>query len=671
MNNSATAPLLFYTYDIETLRNCFLFAGKFEDRPEVYVFEISSRKNQRTELLQHLNWLKYTGAILNGFNNIGFDYQIIHDLMVNPHTFTFETAYNYAQTIINSPRFGEGASFNTLRHTERILPQLDLFKLNHFDNRAKSTSLKALQFAMQSEVVQDLPFEHDKWLTSEEIDLSIAYNIHDVTETERFLKRCKAQIALRKELLDTGTLKGDVLNYSDVKIGVEYLLTKIGRNKCFLPGNKPRKTFREKVVFSEIILDKIQFKTEPYQEVHKWFMNQVKYTVAKENPALEVHLAGLDFKFGVGGIHASVESKVFASDAEMIIEDVDITGAYVATAIENGFAPEHLGDDFRVAYKGLKTDRARYKKGTVMNKTLKLSGNGAFGNFDNQYSFLYDPKCAKQCTVNCQLSILQLVECFDLIPQLQIIQANTDGITAYYPRKYKHLFDMWKIWWEGQTGLQLESVEYKKMWTRDVNNYLALGVDGKVKRKGAYWYPETEEDYDGVWNKDFSMMVVPKVVSECLINGWNPDALIRMFTDPFDFMLRYKTPKESTVFLGDQAMPKTVRYYVSTQGRPMRKESVPRGPAGHFCRANSLTDDHYEKTLAQTPVETVTLENGQVIQRPQHNPLIHTKNKSTYGKVITSIESGFLIKECNNAKTFDWSDLNYEYYVEQVRKLMF
>lgn len=655
MNN----PTQYYGYDLETFPNFFFFAGMFEDDNRAFTFEISTRKNQRTELVQHLNYLRDIHAEMFGFNNLFFDHPIIHELLVNPYSFTFTTAYNLAQALINSGRYGKaGGNLNFIRHQDRIVPQIDLFKINHFDNAAKSTSLKALQFAMRSESVEDLPIPPGTVLTFEQMDKLSYYGVHDLTETVKFFKKCKHLIEQRRELRDTGVLTGDVLNFSDVKIGTEYLIKKIGRNICFSSGSTPRKTFRTEIVYKDIILPKIYFRTEPYQAVLDWFKEQIIYVGSdKPNPSLEVKLAGLDFKYGVGGIHASVENKVFESNDTMVVMDIDITGAYVAAAIVNGFAPEHLGDGFKVAYKQLQSDRAKYKKGTTMNGTLKLAGNGVFGNSDNQYSCFYDPKYPKQVTVNVQLQLTQLVELLSMIPQLQIIQANTDGITAFLPRSMLPLFELWKAEWESMTGLQLEQVEYKKMWIRDVNNYLVVTKEGKIKRKGAYWYPEELKDYDGVWNKDFSMMVVQKAIGEVLINDWNPEALVRLYTDPFDFMIRYKTPAGAKVYIGDREMSKTVRYYVSTKGEPMKKVSVPKGEIGAFKRKNSLEDSYFNKIMAEIPP-------GSWDER------IHTKNKTVYEMVTTSIESEWLVKECNDAKKFDRSDINYDYYIKEIKKLM-
>jgi hypothetical protein len=194
------------------------------------------------------------------------------------------------------------------------------------------------------------------------------------------------------------------------------------------------------------------------------------------------------------------------------------------------------------------------------------------------------------------------------------------------------------------------------MWIRDVNNYLALGVDGKIKRKGAYWYPVQTKDYDGVWNRDFSMMIVPKIIEQVLINKWKPEDLIKIASDPFDFMIRYKTPSGASVFIGAKEMLKTVRYYVSTQGEPMRKIAKPKGEIGTFKRKSKLTDSEFNKILNE-------------IGPGVWDERIHTKNKSKYEQVTTNIENGRLVKECNNASNFNWDDVDYDYYIIEIKKL--
>lgn len=646
----------FYIYDLETLNNCFLFTGKFLGESNIQVFELSFRKNMRTELSQFLSTIKQMGAIMVGYNNLGFDYPLIHQLMHNPSTFDYVTAYTLCKQIFAQPY---GRNNMQIWFNDRLIPQLDLMKLNHFDNKARRTSLKSLQFAMRSPSVEDLPFI-DRNLTEAEIEQLIAYNIHDVTETEKFLQLCMPAVEMRQEFIKDRVLFGDVLNFSDVKIGEQYLINKIGKDKCY-DGKNPRQTYRSVIHFKDVILPKIHFRTEEFQAVLDWFNSQsIKINADKKTDKIEYNttLAGMHCKFALGGVHGSVLKKVYHSSETHVIKDVDVSGMYVAVAIANMFAPEHLGKDFTLHYKQLQTDRARYKKGTGMNALLKLAGNGVYGKSSDIYSPFYDPKYTFTVTVNGQLQLAQLLEVISLIPGVEIIQANTDGITLLLPRKLEDLFQYWKSWWENHTGLKLEEVEYKSMFIRDCNNYIAVYTDGKVKRKGAYWYPETIKDYDGQWHKNFSKMIVPKICSEVLTGSHRIEDMLALSTDKFDFMLRHKTPAGSKTMVGDREVSKTCRYYVSTKGEPMSL-FYPCDPKlkGTFKRKNSLTDQFYNQVLRE-------------IGPGVHDLRIHTKNKTVVDDVWKDKHSGFKVKVCNDHRDFDWSDVDYEFYKEEVLKLM-
>lgn len=648
----------FYPYDLETYPNCFLFAGKFYGKPEVHVFEISSRRNDRDKLLQWLSYLQNTGCYMVGYNNIGFDYPILHSLLTEPYAFDALKAHAKAQMIF-AHEYGHSPHVINLR--DRMIPQIDLMKVNHFDNKMKRTSLKALQFAMRLESVEDLPFDPTKDLTSEQMDELIKYNVHDLTATESFLTKCLPNIQMRKDLLDNGIISGDVLNYSDVKIGTEYLVSKIGRQKCYLSPGKPRQSIRASVAFESIIIPKIEFQEPQFQTVLDWFKAQTIWMGRKERPKLDSVLGGLQFFFGVGGVHASVESKFFRSSDDYVIRDVDVGGMYPAVAIANGFAPEHLGTAFTTAYRQLSADRKQYPKGSMMNLVLKLANNGVFGNSNNEYSPFFDPKFTFSITLNGQLQLLQLVEYLSLIPGIKLIQANTDGITCLVPKAVEPFFQLWCKEWECITGLKLEHAEFDRMWIRDVNNYIAISKDGKIKRKGAYWYPLTEEDYHGSsgsnWNKDFSNLTAQKGVEACLLYGHRPQDIIRTFSNPFDFMCRYKTPGGAKVYIGNKEQLRTVRYYISTAGQPMKKIATPKGILGGFKRKNKISDEFYMSVRRE-------------IGPDAWDDRIHTKNKSKYEMTETSVESGWLVKQCNRASDFDWRDVNYEYYEKEISKLL-
>lgn len=178
----------------------------------------------------------------------------------------------------------------------------------------------------------------------------------------------------------------------------------------------------------------------------------------------------------------------------------------------------------------------------------------------------------------------------------------------------------------------------------------------KIKAKGCFWYPKNLEDYNTGWNKDYSMMVVQKCAEAMLVHDMNPEAIIGVFTNPFDFMKRYKSNAASKVYIGSQLCPKTVRYYVSTQGEPMVKIDPPRGEEGSFKRKNGLSDKEFNDVLNSIP-------------KGQWDTRIHTSNKSTYQEVTTGIEAGRKVKICNKASDFNFNDVDWDYYIEEVKKL--
>jgi hypothetical protein len=637
-------------FDIETYHNCFLFCGYVEDLNSTFVFEISDRKNQKQELLGFLNHARSEGYYFVGFNNVGFDYPIIHALMMQPYTFTYQVASSMCQQII-----GGDKSLTIWSTKDRFIPQIDLYKINHFDNKARATSLKALQFAMRSESVEDLPFPFGP-LNDEQKDVLIQYNIHDVMETYKFYLKCKHLIELRKDILDKKMIYGDVLNMSDVKIGYEYLVKELGRDNCY-NGGQPKQTQVYNVHLKDIILPKIAFREDDFDAVREHFTTLTWRKDAENHLSFNKRIRGFDYYFGSGGIHGSVESKYYEANDDYEIIDLDVTSLYPSIGIVNNFYPMHLGQSFVHKYAGLKAKRLEHKKGTALNAMFKLALNGAYGKSNDPWSAMYDPSYMLKITINGQLQLLQLAEFMSNVPGNEIIQINTDGITCYVPKAHKEWLMMYRTAWEAMTGLELEEANYKKLWIRDVNNYHGIYTNGKTKSKGAYWNPETDNDYDGNWHKDFSAMIVQKAIKIVLEDGINPEVVVRLATDPFDFMLRKKTPSGSTIFIGDKECSKTVRYYVSTKGHPMVKKSKSKGTSGDFKRKNGITDATYTRILSEIPKGT-------------WDERIHTKNKSTYTvEIENQIEAGKLVKQCNDWKDFDFSDVDYDYYITEITKL--
>ena len=172
----------------------------------------------------------------------------------------------------------------------------------------------------------------------------------------------------------------------------------------------------------------------------------------------------------------------------------------------------------------------------------------------------------------------------------------------------------------------------------------------KLKLKGAYWHPDAL-DYAGSignasppsWHKDHSNIISTRAAVMSMVHGIDPEVIIRGHTDPFDFMLRAKVGRADRLLLGDREVQRVTRYYVSTQGEQMVKVSPPvaGGVIGQWKRANGVTKAEYDRVMTET--------GGEWDER------VCTKNRSKYIERRTTIQSGWKLRECNDATTFDLS----------------
>src|SRR5690606_20089604 len=104
------------------------------------LFEISDRRNDFAALMAFIYWMRENKQRGFGFNNVGFDYEILHFMATNGAD-NAPAIYQKVQAIFATQnRFGGG-----VWESDRLFEQVDLFKIWHYDNPAKSTSLKALE----------------------------------------------------------------------------------------------------------------------------------------------------------------------------------------------------------------------------------------------------------------------------------------------------------------------------------------------------------------------------------------------------------------------------------------------------------------------------------------------------------------------------------------------
>ena len=333
-------------YDIEILANFFCVVFENSHTKEIITFEVSKRKDERYELCK---FLSEPNLKLVGYNNLGFDYPLLHMILTVPEMMDctsrqfVERLKKRANDIIESMK--SDIFKNRFKYIvapwEVIVPQLDLFKLWHFDR--KFVSLKALEFAMRFDNVQDLPYAHDAVLTEEQMDLVIQYCINDVGATSDFYKISKKHIAIRSFYEELGY--NNLMSASEIGISKEVftkeLAIEMGVEQKLV---KKLRTRRKQVHLKDIIFDYIQFndninkqtlaqfKKETYNDRSKMTEAQkkkdaIKFSVPYKNVVRE---------YAEGGLHSCCQPGIYESDDEYVLVDLDFASFYPHVSFKNG-----------------------------------------------------------------------------------------------------------------------------------------------------------------------------------------------------------------------------------------------------------------------------------------------------------------------------------------------
>jgi len=562
-----------WVYDIETLASCFTYSAMNIDTQEVVQYVIHKDRDDSVAFLEHLDQ-DCKGQI--GFNNVGFDYPVIHKILITAPVNTkdiIKLAYSEAQRIITEQNKINGA-FVTIKESDTRIKQLDLFRLWHFNNKARSTSLKALEISMNYPNVMEMPIEHTKEdITLDEIPSILEYNLNDVLATYEFYKLSKDKIAIRKDLDARYNL--GCSNYPDSKIG-EQLVLKLYCEKTGLNiyDVKQMRSNRTQINLKDCIFDYISFETLEFNKILDTF-NNTTITETKGSIDESVIYKGFKYDYGSGGIHGCIKPGIYESDDEYVIIDADVASLYPSIAVVNGLYPEHLGKSFCDIYEGILKQRIEAKKAGNMSisDAFKLALNSVYGKSNDKFSFLMDPLYTMKITLNGQLMLSMLAEQLVVtIPGLQMLQINTDGLTVKIHIEQINLYYEICKDWEIKTKLNLEFVDYSKMIIRDVNNYIAVKTDGKCKYKGAF-------EIDKELHKDNSFRIIPLALSEYFVKDIPVEQTIKNHKNIYDFCGRQKFTSESygethTLMYNHCRLPykevlkqqKNVRYFISNQG---------------------------------------------------------------------------------------------------------
>lgn len=642
-----------YVYDIEVFPNVFHCTVKNSETGQLYMFEISQRKNQLDELVQFFhtvneqhdwNDLYTTDIQLNtdkmfcGYNNLHYDNAIINYIIDYYNIMKYKEYRTICRSIFNLSKVITTSSEDNIDAWKKwkyatYFESFDLLTML-YSNKLR-VGLKEMQVTMQYKNVQEFVCDWRADLPEKEIDSMIEYNINDVNSTEELLNRCKKDVDLRIAIEDEYKVR--VLSKDGVNIGMKILtqkyLEKTGQTWWDI---KDLRSPMSVIPLKDVILPFIKYDSPILQKVLSDMKQQIVSPGRKgyENKFL---FEGLRYSVGVGGIHSVNDPEIIIPKEDEMLIDIDVASLYPSMLIEYEFYPKHLGKEFLEVYRQIKNERieAKHKGDKVKNETLKLALNGLSGNLQNEHNFCYSPFAVMQIRINGQLLLLMLAEKLTQIG-CRIVQANTDGLFVLLKRDVYSKANNICREWEQLTKLTLEEDRFKAMYQYAINDYFAITEEGKVKEKGMFITTVK-------LGKGLTPKIIPKAVINFFKDGVPVEDTIKGCKDIRDFLMSEKTGKQWHVEYMNKEQQRTNRFYASTDGGYLWK-----------WKGGDIEEDNY---VWDNNIQSYKEQGKRIVNTPKQ-----------YQNMLTA--SGVTLLNYLDDKPIEERKINYRYYIMEAYKII-
>ena len=478
------------TFDIEIFKNYALFMFyRLHDRKFLYFEQYEDSELDKASVINVLK--NYT---IITFNGNGYDMPMTtYALRGHTNRELYDMSRNIIQNGLRSWQTYKQYNLRQLKSVDHI----DLIEVCPL--KAK---LKIYAGRIHVKELEDLPLPPDKCVTDLIRPSIVNYCKKDNTNTAEIYDSLKEDIDLRYFIGDK--VKMDLRSKSDAQMAESILKSILSKKyKIKVKKRKIEKGFS----FRYEAPDYLNFKTPLLQNLlSSYKTNEIRLDGAKKTymlfdngkvdkdsklPVLDKYklfkIGDVEYKSGVGGLHSREKSQNWVSDHDYIVREYDASAFYPFIILNNNIYPPHIGPAFLKVYNWFVNTRliAKKENDETTNMVFKILINGTFGKLGSAHSFLFSPELMSKVTITGQLSLLMLIEKFEL-NGIGVISANTDGIVVRFKRSMENIAKDLVSDWEFETGYEMEKTDYKGLYCRDVNNYVAVKSNGEIKGKGDY-----------------------------------------------------------------------------------------------------------------------------------------------------------------------------------------
>lgn len=361
-----------------------------------------------------------------------------------------------------------------------------------------------------------VPFDIDRKLTEQELEDVVKYCTHDVEQTIEVFQRRYSEFEAKYLVVKEFDLPLSYLGKTEAQL-----------TATVLDAAPPRKDRGDE--FDLEVLDCIEL--GPYSFLRDWYLDEENHDYSR---SIEFDLAGCPHICAWGGLHGALQR--YTAEGYFVL--MDVTSYYPSLMIEHSLLSRNVANAAK--FKQIYDERVELKaKKDPRQAAMKLLLNATYGASKDKYNRLYDPRQANMVCMNGQLMLVDLMQHLVKDAGAEIVQSNTDGVLVKMPESYEREYgdkaedeffsavDDVAAEWEERTGMRLEFDEYRRVFQKDVNNYVLVAADGSIKSKGAYVKKLGELDYD--------LAVVNKAIVERMVNGVPVEETILGDNDLIDF----------------------------------------------------------------------------------------------------------------------------------------
>ena len=548
-------------YDIEVFPNFFHCTCKDTESNELYLFEISERKTQISELA---DFFLNKDRLFCGYNNHHYDDTLVNyivdycSLLKQKHyVIATQSIFNLSQTIINS----EDGSIERYKRWKyaKYFDSMDLLTMM-FSSKLR-VGLKEMQLTMRYHNVLEYDGNFNDYVNPKDYQKIIEYNINDVESTTNLLQRLanKGEIDLR--LFIEEEYGFNALSMDSVKFGETILAKKVCEELHI--DKRQLETMRspmDNVPLKDVILPFIQYKNPKLQSVLEDMKKQVVSSKERKSYENKFVISNTRYSIGVGGIHSINTPRIYVPKNDEYIGHLDVASMYPSFIVQYGWFPTHLGKAGLDVYIQLYTERlqAKHSGQKLKNLALKLVLNSVTGKMQQETSWLYDPKSVFKIRINGQLILLMLVDIL-LQYNCEIIQVNTDGVMfiAKKDRESDIMESVSKL--EQLTKLSFEADRYEAFYQYAVNDYFGVTDKNEIEKRGMFIT-------ESILGKGLAPTIIPKAVIAYLTKNIPLEKTIRECNDIYEFLMAQRVDKKFKVEYNNHYIQRINRYYASTNG---------------------------------------------------------------------------------------------------------